>query len=237
MTMIYLAYSASGEAVQTFGSMAARGIDVNLLVSFVYLGSYRSRIMPRHPRTILDSGAYSAWKSGKVIDIEALLNETKNPCWGESIGLDVIGDPEASMKNALYMKSRGSPAYPVFHIGDPMEHLDEYKSRFPKVGLSCRFGEPIKKSYAFLDACFARAWPYKFHSFGWVDEKMLARFPFHSADTASWNVGPSAFGRWAAFGRPMSVRGSKSLLAEVMWYLGLQERLRLRWRKTLDTLG
>jgi hypothetical protein len=239
MTLVYLAYAGSRPGRFTYGELASKGIDINLLVSFYYIDHYRdrSRIMPRHPLRMLDSGAYSAWNSGKAIDIEALIAETKNDWWTESVSLDVVGDPDAGMKNAIYMKSRGSPAYPVFHVGDPWEHLDEYKRQFPKVGLSCRFGETEKESYRFLETSFSRAWPHKFHSFGWVDERMLMRFPFHSVDTASWNNGPGRFGRWNAFGGKMPIWKAHSFIAEVEWYLRLQERLKSRWRKTLSILG
>lgn len=250
MTRVYLAWAGSGEARKTFREMAGDPEGVNVLVAFPYLCRYeevaRKGEVPRHPHSILDSGAYSAWKSGKAIDIDALIVETKNPRWEESVCLDVIGDAEASVRNALYMKARGSPAYPVFHIGDPWEHLREYKRQFPKVGLSCRFGEPEKQSLAWLDKCFALAWPHRFHSFGWIKEEVLLRYPFHSADTASWN-NPAIFGLWNAFGRKkasgctgrgrVSVRGMKSLRAEVDWYRGLQRRLEGRWSKVLAKLA
>ncbi len=237
MTRIYLAFSPSSDARKTLPEMVDDPVGINLLVSFCYLGLYRGvadRII-KHPLTILDSGAFSAWNSGKVIDIDALITETKNPHWKESITLDVIGDADASMRNALYMKTCGSPAYPVFHIGDPWEHIQEYKRVFPKVGLSCRFGEPVKESLKWLDRCFAVAWPYRFHSFGWVQESMLTRYPFHSADTASWNNRPAAFGQWKAFGK-MSVRGQKSLQAEIDWYRRLQQRLEGLWSRHLAKL-
>ena len=237
MTAIFFAYSMSGEARHTFEQMMLdpRAPELNLLVSFYYLKQWNEqgskRIRPA--RTILDSGAFSAWKSKAAIDLNALIAETKDPRWHESVALDVIGDAEASMQNALAMQAQGSPAYPVFHIGDPWEMLTEYKQRFPKVGLSCRFGEPEKESLRWLEQCFARAWPYRFHSFGWVSESMLLRFPFHTADTASWNNGPSCYGRWRAFGQ-MSVRGVKDLRAEIEVYLQMQTLLQHRWNKELS---
>lgn len=188
---------------------------------------------------MLDSGAYSAYNSGKTIDLEALIQETQQPRWGESVALDVIGDGEASLRNALYMKSRGSPAYPVFHIGEPLDLLREYKQQFPKVGLSCRFGEPVKESYRFLDRCFSVAWPYRFHSFGWVSEEMLLRYPFHTADAASWNHGPAAFGRWKAFPskEKLNLFRWNDIRAEVQTYSDMQRKVRARWRKEFEKQG
>jgi hypothetical protein len=237
MTVIYLAYSSGGDANKTYKELNRSGVRHNILVAFPYLRSYHARqpyILKN--KSILDSGAFSVWKSGKTINIDALIEESKNPEWNESICLDVINNANASIKNSLYMKSQGSPAYPVFHFGDPWEHLQEYKRQFPKVGLSCRFGEPLSSSLAWLDRCFALAWPYKFHSFGWVAESMLVRFPFQTADTASWNNAPCVYGQWKTFGQ-MSVRHPKSLRSEVEWYQRLQSRLEARWKTTLTKLA
>ncbi len=237
MTAIYLAYSASGESRHTLPLVDWDECDLGLLVSFFYIDQFNrcaSQLRPR--RTMLDSGAYSAYNSGKTIDPEALIQETQQPRWGESVALDVIGDGEASLRNALYMKSRGSPAYPVFHIGESLDLLREYKREFPKVGLSCRFGEPVKESYRFLDRCFAVAWPYKFHSFGWVSEEMLLRYPFHTADAASWLLGPAAFGRWSAYGRSknMALRKFRDLRSEVDVYAAMQRKVRARWKSEFE---
>ena len=237
MTRIYLAFTRSGEARRTFKEMMDDPIGINLLVSYVYVDGYETLAheMPRLTGTMLDSGAFSAWRSGAKIDIDALIAESKKQRWKESVCLDVIGKPAQSVANAIYMQDRGSPAFPVFHFTDPWEHLDEYKRRFDKIGLSCRFGESLTTSLNWLDQCFARGWPHKFHSFGWVSEKMLIRFPFHSADTASWNNRPNRFGAWKAFGR-MSLYGQKSLRAEVNWYRALERRCVGRWAKTLATI-
>ena len=237
MTDIYLAFSASGESRATLAKLQER-TDINVLVSFVYLDKWDNlEAKPVPAKTILDSGAYSAWKSGATIDIDKLIEETKQSRWNESVSLDVIGDVESSLKNALYMKKRGSPAYPVFHYGEPWKILAKYCGAFPKVGLSCRFGETVTDSLCWLDQCFARAWPHKFHSFGWVKRDMLERFPFHSADTASWNNRPCAFGRWAYCGKLLSVYGQKDLRAEVDFYLKLQRDLQQRWKRELDKLN
>lgn len=135
------------------------------------------------------------------------------------------------------MKEAGVEAMPVFHIGDDWEILKEYAKHWDKVGISCRFGEPLNESFAFYDQCFARVWPKKFHSFGWMDEKVVMRYPLHSSDSSSWEVGPCAFGNWKAFGK-LSVRGStQNLRPQVEWYLDLEERVRRRWKKEMALLN
>jgi hypothetical protein len=210
----------------------------NILISYFYLKAVE-KVRPladfKGHRMMLDSGAYSAYNSGKSVDIDALIEESKKPIWDEAVGLDVIGDAEGSRKNARYMADKGSKAFPVFHIGDPWDLLKEYCDKFDKIGLSCRFGEPVNESLAWYDECFARQWPHKFHSFGWIVESMLMRFPFHSADASTWALRPNAFGQWQSLNILGSRVGQKiasskhGLHTQISWYMKSQAKLRLRW--------
>lgn len=238
MTAIYFAFGGSTGPVAALEKCDWKERCPKILTSFFYIREWRKHEHKFHPtHTMLDSGAYSAWNSGKEIDIEDLIQETKNPYWKESVALDVIGDAEASLKNALYMKSQGSPAYPVFHIGDPWEILQEYKKQFDKIGLSCRFGETPKMSDLWYDQCFARAWPHKFHSFGYISEAALMRVPFHSGDSSSWALGPGAYGMWRDMNH-LSIRPKKGeyldLMSQIDSCLRMERRLQSRWRKELS---
>lgn len=171
---------------------------LNVLVSFAYLKHWHKSMgecpWMRVSRTMIDSGAFTAYTKGEVVDIDALTEEVNTGGkflrpggWDEAVGLDVIGDWEGSRRNADYMREKGAVrAMPVFHIGDPMELLDYYCKHWPKVGLSCLFGEARKDSFRFYEQCFARAWPHRFHSFGWAAENVLMTFPFDSADSSTW---------------------------------------------------
>lgn len=240
MTAIYFAFGGSRSPVETLERCDWKERCPKLLVSYFYLHDYEKHKHKFHPtHTMLDSGAYSAWNSGKTIDIDELITETKNPYWKESVALDVIGDAEASLKNALYMKEKGSPAYPVFHIGDPWEILQEYCKQFDKVGLSCRFGETVKMSNFWYEQCFARAWPKKFHSFGFIAESTLEKFPFDSGDSSSWALGPGAYGMWRDMNH-LSIRPKKGefldLRAQIDSCLRMERRLESRWRRELEKI-
>lgn len=238
MSSIYFAFGGSRGPVEALAKCDWKDRCPKILTSFFYIDAYRKvqdRFHPTH--TMLDSGAYSAWNSGKTIDIDQLVIETKNPYWKESVALDVIGDAEASLKNALYMRAQGSPAFPVFHIGDPWEILAEYCKEFDKVGLSCRFGETEKVSRLWLDNCFARAWPHKFHSFGWIQEKQMEAYPWHSGDSSSWALGPGAYGMWRDMNH-LSIKPKKGevldLTSQIDSCLRQERRLQSRWRKELS---
>lgn len=237
MTRVFITFGSSGDTKKTYAVLDYQETPISVLVSFVFdrLWKQTRATRPRPLYTMLDSGAYSAWNSGKEIDLDALIEESKSDEWDEAICLDVINEPEASLHNALYMKANGSPAYPVFHIHDPWEHLDEYVRQFPKVGLSCRFGEPPRDSYKWLNKCFTRIYPFACHSFGWTDRKMLATFPFHSCDTASWVRMPRQWGAWKSYGRArISVRRRElDLRPEIEFYLELERYLKARWAKEM----
>lgn len=222
---------------------------LSILVSFAYLDQW-PRIKPyfRAPKsTMLDSGAFTAYTVGRPVNHDALLAETVKPEWDEAVGLDVIGSWEGSKANAEYALARGvTKGMPVFHIGDPWDLLKWYCERFPKVGLSCRFGEDVKTSLRFYEQCFARAWPHRFHSFGWVDPIALIRFPFHSADAATWSVAPTAYRNFAIKTRGktvqqhLSVEGPRMLTHGVLGHMDnmwkLEQRLVAHWAPTLAKL-
>lgn len=245
MTTLYLAYSIASPAVRSFREHNWEESQLGMLVSFAYIKDFRRQftgVLPKSkgiPPTLLDSGAFSAFNSGKTIDINALISETLNMGWDEVVALDVIKDHEASMKNAVYMKERGCTVMPVFHIGEPFEVLTEYCKLFERVGLSCRFGEPESASYLWLDKCFRQSYPKKFHSFGWMGEKVLMRYPFYTADSSSWALAPQAYKRWKTYGGRLFIKESKdvSLLPEMEFYSNLQKRVRHKWSKEMVKLN
>ncbi len=239
MTRVYLAgQAAHGNRALKMWDHEAK--PLSRLVSFAYPSDVRRVKTERFESRMLDSGAFTAHNNGTRIDIDLLINEALTGGWDEAVGLDVIGDAEGSMRNAEYMRERGCLAMPVFHIGDPWEHLLHYCNHWPKVGLSCLFGEPLAESFRFYEQCFARAWPHRFHSFGWAARTMLLRFPFHSVDVSSWVT--SASYRSFFYGgkrHHLSVEaehvhnGTRTNL-DVFW--NLQKELRAKWAKELAAL-
>jgi hypothetical protein len=239
MTQLFLAYSINSNAVNAFRTHDWQESGLGMLASFFYLKPYQKDFPDKFPasKTILDSGAFSAWNSGKSIDIDALIEEAKKERWDEVVALDVIGDHEKSMSNALYMREKGCTVMPVFHIGEPYEVLRKYCHIFDRVGLSCRFGETEKESYAWLDQCFARQFPKGFHSFGWMNEKVLMRYPFETADSSSWAVASERYKRWKAYGGRMFIPGKHSLAPEIKFYADLQLKIKHRWKKEIERIN
>lgn len=245
MTTVVLAMGGHQHDGVTFADWDWDQYPLGILVALPYLPAYRriDTASWRPTMRILDSGAFSAWKSGKVVDIDALVEASKDPYWDETVGLDVIGSAEGSRKNLDYMRAKGSPAMPVFHIGDDWGLLEHYCRNWDKVGLSCRFGEPVKESLRFYEQCFARQWPHKFHSFGWTAAAMLRRFPFHSADSATWALAPRSFNNLCigpdlkqVHFRGVRIDGPIFAGQQAKAYARLHVELRERWAKELARL-
>lgn len=213
-----------------------------LLVSYFYLDNFL-KYQPEYSYRdwALDSGAFSAHNSGKVIDLRAYIEKcqelkSKDKSLTDIFALDVIGDHNASLKNCETMWKAGIRAIPTYHIGEPTEALIYLAKTYPKIaigGVALKKGE-IKTDFA--RECFARVWPKQIHGFGYGSEKHIMAFPFHSCDATNWELGPCGFGRWAAFGK-MSVRGSKqNLRAEVEYYLKLESKAQSRWRREMQKI-
>lgn len=246
MTHIYFAVSGGyGNVQRALDAWDWAARPLNLLIAYPYLRKFAQDCQRWSPaRIMLDSGAFSAWQSGASIDLDALVRASKKPIWSESVSLDVIGSWQGSMQNAVAMRALGSPAMPVFHVGDPWELLDFYCKHWPKVGLGGMVGRDRIEIQRWLEQIFARKWPHRFHGFGKTDEPITMAFPFHSCDSTSWTVPVS-------FASSIKIRGAKvgkvtgapdrllqpTLRYSIESFLELETKLRARWRRDLAPLG
>jgi hypothetical protein len=214
-----------------------------LLVSYAYLAEWsRIRREARFRDWVLDSGAFSAHKSGTKIELAAYIETCKrllatDPLLVEVFALDVIGDWRASLRNCEAMWRDGVRAIPCFHGGEPWDVLIGLARDYPKIALGGVVGWRAQPKLAWVGQCFARAWPAKIHGFGMSGVTMLRSFPFHSVDATNWEMGPCAFGQWATYGRVHGLKShSVSLRVEVDHYLKLERETRWRWRNELARL-
>jgi hypothetical protein len=187
---------------------------------------------------LIDSGAFTIHMRGKgQIDLNAYMAEARNSYWDECVALDVIGDGEASRRNAETMRMAGlKKTIPVFHQGEPWEILDEYKRNFRRIGLGgiARARDSVK--LVWIEQCFARAWPALFHLFGITSNKILMTVPADTVDSSSWSLRTQMFGS--------SLRGKigrydktgPGLGGEIIDYRRLQERSEAKWGRILEPL-
>ena len=216
--------------------------------------------LPTHndlrPRVIIDSGAFTAWTSGKPIDPRdyaqwALDFEHR---WRgkmatlEFMNLDVIGDQDASWVNQGILEGLGMKPLPIITYGVNLDHLDRALENYDYIALGglvphSRNKDKLRK---WLDACFARVMTYRkktgtlrrIHLLGITTEWVLNRYPCYSSDSSSW-VSCLRFGGGAAAGIKQLPRYKESdgamaatihtLRAEIRKYKKMQDNATKIW--------
>lgn len=136
----------------------------------------------------LDSGAFSAWKSGKVITLEEYCQFLKEN--GDKVttyaALDVIGDPDKSLENYLKMREWGLNPLPAFHEGEDESYLHEYAKYTSYIGLGGIAMADKKQRHKFMDKVFT-LYPdpsvVGFHGYGVTDPDLLRAYPWRTADS------------------------------------------------------
>lgn len=164
--------------------VACKEMPTNVLFSYLNakaVDKYKEEILKRG-KLFIDSGAFSAWTQGKVIDVDEYINWINER--SEYIDLygqiDVIpGDRnsgklpsveevrEAASKtweNYLYMRPKMKKPEGLlytFHVGEPLEFLkqalewrDENGNLIPYIALGGMVGKPAEVRDRFLDQCF-----------------------------------------------------------------------------------
>lgn len=191
------------------------------LLSYAYaeVERYLSQAWGEHSHILIDSGAFTAHTSGRLITPEmycewALRFQHR---WGTRVGsiefmsLDVIGDQEASWRNFYQLRTQGLAAIPIITAHVDLEHLDrallEGQERIALGGLvpMARHRQALS---AWLDACFARLWRWhqktgkmpRVHLLGIASEWALLRYPCASADSSGW-ASPIRQGKWKGSAR------------------------------------
>jgi len=144
---------------------------------------------------LLDSGAFSVWKSGKRIDIDDYVRYIKKHGITQYFNLDVItDDPEqkeaaiaATNDNQKYLESLGLNPIPVFHYGEPLALLDRMISHgYNIIGLGGSVGLGVKKRSAWFSEVYARHPGIRFHGLGVTAGALLDSYQFYSVDSISW---------------------------------------------------
>jgi hypothetical protein len=148
---------------------------------------------------IIDSGAYSAWKSGKQVDFNEYmaylksLHERYPDEELEYINLDVIGDGKASLRNWLIMRDQGLRPIPVYHLGTAYKWLGRYLDLTDRVALSWFGTMPFERRVLGLDYIWGNYLigpnglpTARVHGMGVGDFTSMVRYPWATSDATSW---------------------------------------------------
>ena len=163
---------------------------LKLLVAYPYLNKDIINIIKENEvQFLLDSGAFTAWKSGKQIDLDAycnLIEALPFKPW-RYFTLDVIGDPEGTVKNYEIMLKRGFKPIPIFTRGEDIKMLDEYYKTSDVVGIGGLVGTPGNKG--FVKGIMRKANGRKIHLLGFTNLDFLKAYKPYMADSSSWESG------------------------------------------------
>lgn len=186
---------------------------MNLRSFFDYGGSLslsaRTMIDPSQFRFFLDSGAYSAWSRGTVIDLDEYCAFIKANIEQIEVyaSLDCIpGKPgriateaernsaaEESWSNFLYMRNEGLDPMPVYHYGEHRRHLGRMLDfGCSYIGIGGLVGVPSDLRRLWLDELFydltdeAGNATVKTHGFGMTSIPLVFRYPWFSVDSTTW---------------------------------------------------
>jgi hypothetical protein len=157
------------------------------------------------PDFVLDSGAYSAFNSGKVINQEKyntyIKENEQHISW--YICLDKLGDNEKSYEAYENMKKQGLSPVPVFHYMGDETFLEKYIEQGEKT-IALGGTVPIKSKPAVAEWVRMLGWQYpevKFHLLGSSARVILDHCDIDSADAATWIIG-------AINGKPKHIPGN-----------------------------
>lgn len=176
----------------------AKGKEVAFLHSYLEIknGKYDLLKYSLKPKNcFLDSGAYSAFTMGEVIDIDHYIETIKKVDIPYYAGLDVIGDWEATAKNIAYMEAKGLHPIPTFHFGSPIEELERMLDKYKYIALGglVPYATNRNRLKKWLDYCFSvitkRKELPRVHLFGINSLWAWKRYPIYSADATSWVAG------------------------------------------------
>lgn len=152
---------------------------------------------------LLDSGAFAAHNTGKVITVEQyceFIQKHKDSLFAY-FALDVIGEPVKSLANLHYMRNRQelSP-WPIFTTGGSFEDYKRLADGADVVGIGGIQNQVWKgtriQRVAYIHRCmqWAEKCGVKTHLLGVADPKIIATFRPYSCDTSKW-LGSGRFGK------------------------------------------
>lgn len=246
MTTIYLAVSFTIDIpclLEMDRVVRERYGEPSVLISYAYMEDF-TKILGKIPveKWMMDSGAFTAWSAGKSLNVERylefckLIRASSTPP-AEIVCPDVIYSPLESFNNYMLCRSHVEDIIPVWHIGDPEEHLLEYCRLAKKVAIGGMSQFRGKELLRFVERCFALTWPKKLHGFACTSTKVLDPFPWHSVDSSSWALQPRSFGMYKDFKKVdhLSYRNQR-LTGQVLYFMEKQAQLRHRFRRQLQQL-
>jgi hypothetical protein len=165
---------------------------MNLLIAYPYVAAPSFTLLERlnqvgNVRWLLDSGAFTAWKSGKPIQLDdycAFLRNLPVQPW-RYFALDVVGDGAATLRNYRVMLERGFKPVPVFTRGESLDVLDGYYETSDVVALGGLVSQ-VNRPKPYLKHLHAHLAGRPYHILGFTALNWIKYLKPYSVDSSSW---------------------------------------------------
>lgn len=191
-------FSAPSNQIKRLKEMGVQ----NFLCSYVVSPKEPKHFLGTYKSIIIDSGAFSAWNSGKEVDIEKYIEYAQglDPDW-TYINLDVIPKTgstpqeierciEKGKENFLYIKTKLKNVLPVYHYGEKLSVLKWYMEHTDYIGISPANDTSEKVKREFLNGVFdITRDKIKCHGLGYSSFEGMLKYPFYSVDSISYKRG------------------------------------------------
>lgn len=165
---------------------------LNLLIAFPYCTTQVVDLISKHQATtrfLLDSGAFTAWKTGKKVTVEdycSFISDLPFKPW-RYFNLDVIGDAEGSYKNYKKMLDKGFNPVPIFTRGENIKMVEEYYKTSDVLGIGGLVG--TKGNRGFVKGIMEVVGNRKVHWLGFTNKNYVAYYKPYMCDSSSWEGG------------------------------------------------
>lgn len=164
---------------------------LNLLVAYPYmkkeiLNEIDSLVRDGYCRFLLDSGAFSCDTLGIKITVDdycRFLDELPVKPWRYFM-LDVVGDPDGTLRNYEIMLKRGYRPIPVFTRGSDWQIIEEYYKTADCVALGGLVSMPLTKKRQFISTAMRHIKGRKVHWLGVTSDDLIKHFRPYSCDSS-----------------------------------------------------
>jgi len=181
----------------------------NLLGSYFYfrnkaLKNYFDKIGYIPSNFMLDSGAYSAWSTGKNISLLDYMGyiERNKEYISYYIALDILGDPDITYDYYRIMRKKGFTPIPVFHYGADESYLQLYSKENEYIALGATVPVKDKRRVARWIIKLQYKYPQlEFHLLGSSSQAITMWTDIKSCDSSTWI-------RHAINGMPRHIKGN-----------------------------
>lgn len=187
--------------------------DKKVINQVAHLANFKERKL----MILIDSGAFSAWNRGLVIDINHYIDFIEKVKKIDTIhqiyfiNLDVIPHKkgtkptkeqirlacEKGIENYHYIKSKGHSTIHTFHQFEDFKYLDKIIKEcndLNYIGISPANDQSVQSRNAWLESVFYRIKNnVRTHVLGLTAKDSLEKYPAYSADSSSW-INVSRFG-------------------------------------------